>query len=625
MKIIRHLVLASALSVSPQLTADTPAAAKFPDGNKHGHKAAGTTPAINHHGKSSVGSPGGDDYDRLTGSGDVKRTLLGYDTLMTGSDPGIPIDLSGYALPADAAPPRHIFAGRLTLSGEASGGGFAEHVDTWNYTDAEDHTRKHLPEFDFQFVQTGSHIFPLERGAIPSAHPNWEYVLTPGRVWQENGDHGYSRAAIPFALLQRNANCVHNGVLSFLFKGDGAVSKVAYQISSETCLYFKADWWGLLSANYTPQSIAERQRLIRDFHAELAARLPVKPLSALASDYPGTDYTAFAAPNSTDPSHISTAGFVIDGTHYRGDCVTRNGNYPYCDSLLVPSYSAAKSLFAGVALMRLEQQYPGVRDSIVGNYVSACADNGNWSDVTLNNLLDMATGNYASDTYMEDEDAGHTDGLFLPDSHADKINYSCGQYARKAAPGSQWAYHTSDTYIAGTLMNAYLRKQRGTSADIFADTIVEDLWKPIGVGATGRYTRRTYDGAAQPFAGWGLIWLPDDIAKIARFVGIDYGKIAGRQMLDSAELDAALQRAASDTGTVPLPNYRYNNGFWAHNVAGKLSGCSGDQWIPFLSGYGGITVVLLPNDSVYYYFSDNDTYYWLEAAQAAHSIRSLCQ
>nr|WP_010133426.1 hypothetical protein [Microbulbifer agarilyticus] len=579
-------------------------------------------------GSSSGGSSGGsndDYYDELTGSGSVTRSDLSYATLTAGSDPGSRVDLSAYAVPQDAAHPEHAFAGTLTLSGEATGGSFSEVVDTYNYTGFADNTRKHLPEFAFQFIQTGSHIFPLERGSIASSHPDWEYVLTPGRVWQENSDNGYSRAALPFALQQRNANCMHNGVMTFLFKDDGSVSKVAYQISSETCLYFKADWWGLLDASYTPESIANQSQLIQDYQAEIDGRMPTKPLSALATDYPGTDPSAFTAPNSTDASHISTAGFIYAGVHYRGDCVTRNGNYPYCDSLVVPSYSSAKSFFAGVAMMRLEQLYPGVRNTSVATHVPACSSNGNWSDVTLNNLLDMATGNYDSASYMVDEGAAHTDGLFLADSHSSKISYSCSQYLRKATPGSQWVYHTSDTYIAGTHMNDYLQNQQGSSADIFADTIVADLWEPIGVGPTGLYTRRTYDSVAQPFAGWGLMWLPDDVAKIASFVGIEDGKIAGQAMLDSTQLDSALQRNTADTGTVPLSNYRYNNGFWAHNVAGNLSGCSGAQWIPFLSGFGGITIVLLPNDSVYYYFSDNDTYYWLEAVQEAHQIQSACQ
>lgn len=94
-------------------------------------------------------------------------------------------------------------------------------------------------------------------------------------------------------------------------------------------------------------------------------------------------------------------------------------------------------------------------------------------------------------------------------------------------------------------------------------------------------------------------------------------------MLDSTQLNAAMQRTPADRGTVPLADYYYNNGFWAHNAQTGL-GCSNATWIPFMSGFGGITVLLLPNDTVYYYFSDNDTYLWMEAAQESAKIRSLC-
>lgn len=366
-----------------------------------------------------------------------------------------------------------------------------------------DNPRKHLPPFDFEFIQTGSHIFPLQRGSISSTHANWEYALSPGRVWNENGDGGYTRAAIPFALQHRNANCVHNGVLSFLFKNDGSVSKVAYQIASETCLYFKVDLWGLLPATYNQYLIANAAALKTAYQAEVANRLPVRSLSSIGTYYPGVDAAKLAAPNGTDASHISLVGFVVDGYHYVGGCTTRYGTYPYCEALVVSSYSAAKSAFAGVAMMRLEKKYPGARNAFVSNWVSNCASNGNWNDVTLNNVLDMATGNYG-----------------------------------------------------------------------FAMTI-------------------------------------------------DDGAIGGVAQLDTAQLNAALQKTASDRGVAPLTDYYYNNGFWALNARTNL-GCSNAAWIPFMSGFGGITVLLLPNDTVYYYFSDNDTYLWMEAAQESAKIRTLC-
>jgi hypothetical protein len=568
------------------------------------------------------GGGDGDDFDPLPGNGNVARSQLGFATLMNGADPGALLDFAHYTLPAGAAMPGNHFEGRLTLSGEAGGGGFTEHVDSFRYTGSQDSPLKHLPEFDFELVQTGSHIFPVRRDSVPGSHPHWEYVLSPGRVWDEAGDNGYSRVALPFALQQKNANCMHNGVLTFVFKDDGSVSKVAYQIASETCLYFKADLWGLLAADYAPSAVADAAALAADYRAEVAGRMPARPLSALAQDYPGTDPAKFAAPNGKDPQHVSLVGFVIDGVHYTGACTTRRGAHPYCESLVVPSYSAAKSAFAGLAMMRLEAVHPGTFGQIIGDHVPACAANGNWGDVTFGNALDMATGNYALTGYMSDEGATHTNGLFLTETHAAKIDYSCTNYTRKAAPGSRWVYHSSDTYILGTAMNARLKALEGANADIYADTVLGDVLLPLGVGRNADFTRRTYDAVRQPFTGWGLMWTRDDVAKIAGFLA------AGSQsqtVLHQGQLDAALQRNPADRGLAPLAGYRYNNGFWAHDVGGRMPGCSGELWIPFMSGYGGITVLVLPNGSAYYYFSDDDTYLWMDAAQAAHGIRSLCQ
>src|SRR3546814_19809552 len=83
-------------------------------------------------------------------------------------------------------------------------------------------------------------------------------------------------------------------------------------------------------------------------------------------------------------------------------------------------------------MMRLEATHPGTFDQVIGDHVPACAANGNWGDVTFGNALDMATGNYALAGYMSDEGATHTNGLFLTETHAEKIDYSCSNYSRKA-------------------------------------------------------------------------------------------------------------------------------------------------------------------------------------------------
>ena len=75
--------------------------------------------------------------------------------------------------------------------------------------------------------------------------------------------------------------------------------------------------------------------------------------------------------------------------------------------------------------MALEKRYPGARGAKVSSLVPECPD-ATWGDVTLEHAADMATGNYALNGYMADEDASHTNDLFLPTDHASKIEYFDG-------------------------------------------------------------------------------------------------------------------------------------------------------------------------------------------------------
>src|SRR3546814_20422664 len=92
------------------------------------------------------------------------------------------------------------------------------------------------------------------------------------------------------------------------------------------------------------------------------------------------------------------------------------------------------------------------------------------------------------------------------------------------------------------------------------------------------------------------MWTRDDVAKIGGFLATGSQSQA---VVHQGQLDAALQRDPADRGLAPLDGYRYNNGFWAHDVGGRMPGCSGALWIPFMSGYGGITVLILPNGRAY--------------------------
>lgn len=67
----------------------------------------------------------------------------------------------------------------------------------------------------------------------------------------------------------------------------------------------------------------------------------------------------------------------------------------------------------------------------------------------------------------------------------------------------------------------------------------------------------------------------------------------------------------------------YDNGFWIWNAQQAFS-CDNALSIPYMSGYGGIVVSLLPNNMIYYAFSDSNDYGQVNTALELHKIRSMC-
>ena len=173
--------------------------------------------------------------------------------------------------------------------------------------------------------------------------------------------------------------------------------------------------------------------------------------------------------------------------------------------------------------------------------------------------------------------------------------------------------------MLGTAINAYLAEHAGPGADLLEDVLLP-WWQPLNLSPTSQVSRRSYDDAAQPFTGYGLTLTIDDVARLASFAN---GPQI-RKQVDTGLLDAALQRDAADRG---LPaaggNFLYNNGFWAY-PGYTSANCPVPLNLPFMLGYGGINVVLLPNDTVYYYFSDGGRFGWLAAAREADRIKPFC-
>jgi hypothetical protein len=544
------------------------------------------------------------------------RSLLTYKMLVDGFDSTLPVDESALTPPKNAVPAAHTFEGRLELLGEK------EHEQMQILRGELGREFAHLPEFNFEFVQSAGYLIPVQRGLIIADHPSWNLILEPGFVWQEPSDNGFSRASLPFALVVKGSNAAFNGTLTFLFDNQ-RVSKVWYQVTQETTTYTRVNLCGLLDAEYHPGPVDGAEQIRADFHTELAARVPVKSLQSLAEDYPGVEISAFGS--GVTPEHITWYGVVVNGVNYLGACQTRFGIYPYCEHMRATSYSTAKSAFVSVVMMRLAQKYdPAVGGMLIKDFVSEhTVSPGDWEQVTFNHAIDMSTGNYYSLGFMDDDTSEKMGEFFGAQPYAERIQ-AAFDVPHKVDPGTRWVYRTSDTFILTRALHNYLQTKQGQEADIF-QFLVDEVYRPLGLGPGAFTSMRTADDnwRGQAEGGYGLWWIPDDIAKIAMLLNNNQGTINGEQILHPELLAATLQRDPNDRGVKIDSRSNYNNAFWASHYT-KADSFDCDFWVTEMQGVSGNVVALFPNGVTYYYFSDNQEFTWNAALHEVDKILPLC-
>jgi hypothetical protein len=477
-----------------------------------------------------------------------------------------------------------------------------------------------FPAIEIEIVSDGETVIPAIQTPQYSSHPYWEVILQAGQQWQDKDHPDWNRVSLPFALKQKNQNCVHNGMMSFAYQPDGGISRIAWQISSETCLYLKVNLWGTLRATFQPTTLPQKDQIINAHRQAIAARLPVKPIADLASDYPAITLAGLT-PNGGDD--ISVHGFVTDGVHYRSGCMTRHGPYPFCDQMVLPSYSLAKSIVAGLSYLMLIQQRPGFEHLTVPELVPECRlSDKRWEDVTMSHLVNMTTGNYKNLKHHDDESSpGIEARFFSPDSHAEKVRFSCEAWPRSAAPGSTAVYHSTDIYLLGAAMSEFIRREGELAGDIYTDHLYPLILEPLNLSPLLSWTERTRDEIAQPFTSHGLVMTANDVVRIAESINSSYHR---NSLINQKGFEQAMFRDTNKQIRV-FAGLRsaYKHGFWGFNVTEALN-CEEDTWVSFMSGFGGISVVMMPNDTVYYYFSDNNTFGFIDAVIESNKIRNIC-
>lgn len=531
-----------------------------------------------------------------------------------------PLSTREFTPPESGKMPLTGFTGILSLVAGTGQSNIEILTDTYSIGSNQELKLTELPPFSFEFVTDGTDVIPLVQTPRRSSHPYWEIVLSPGSAWSEPGDGNWSRAALPFTLKEKNQNCLHNGLMTFFYQGDGSISRVKWQVSSETCLYLKVNLWGTLQATYLPRTIPNSAEVVAAYRMEVSRRLPVRPLSDLTSDYPGLELAAIQPPGLDD---VSVYGLVLDGVNYRSDCPTRYGPYPFCDVLSLPSYSLAKSLVGDIAYQLLLSQWPEFATIPVPDLIPECrTSDGRWDDVTPAHLLNMTTGNYDSTISNADEEGAKMDTFFLAQNHDGKVRFSCEAWPRKSAPGVQWVYHTTDTYLLGVAMNTFLRQKLGPNVDFYRDLLYPLVYGPLGLSPAMQWTQRTYDNAAQPFTGYGLVFHADDAIRFAH--ALNSNQPGGESQSQVVSGGLGLPSSFLENTMPGAKGIAYKDGFWGANASPWIA-CANPTWIPFMVGYGGITVAILPNGSIYYYFTDSGRFGFREAVVEANKALNYCK
>ena len=554
-----------------------------------------------------------------------QRTELTADALLNGTNlPDQMIHNDWFMPVGEAGPALHTFSGTLVIPETEMLWFDGEFLEADWYPEGTHGDV--FPAVDVGFISHGDYLVPVDAGIIKGTDEAsaWDLIVSPGRVWSEPSDDGFSRGSFPFVLAYRSWGEAHNGLATFVFDGE-TISGVQFQIVQETAPDSAFSAFGKLDVDYLPHPIDSEQAVIADFDYDRETRLPVKPFAELENGLSLNALLTFGAPTNLP---FSAGGIIIDGVMYLQSCKTLYGDFPYCEEMRHSVFSVTKSLGGLVGMLYLAETYGDqVFDLKIKDYVDVTADHEGWEDVTFADALNMATGigDHAPDRNSAEIDANDYDGdlwtsFAYADSASEKLHAAFSVPTYNWGPGEVFRYSGIDTYVLSAAMDSFVKSHEGPDANIW-DSVTRDVLRPIGVMTLPMTHTLELDGArGVPLMLSGAYPNVQDVAKMTQLLHND-GRFGGQQLLSKAKLDEALYRT----------NVRglYVNGPWGGTYHMSLwndvvlhSGCVFD--VSSMLGYGGNLVVLLPNDVTIFRFTDISVNSHRNLIRAASEIRSLC-
>ncbi|NBU24741.1 MAG: hypothetical protein EBS39_03805 [Gammaproteobacteria bacterium] len=480
-----------------------------------------------------------------------------------------------------------------------------------------------FPALSLQLFSDGGRLVPVQRGTMLGETPvatargarsYWTVIPQFGRVWREPGDGDWSRAALPLMLVNDTENHAHQGVVTFLYRG-GEVTALRLQFTQQTAPYLLHQHfvlWGRATAGFTAGGLPDLEAQRAAARRELAGRLPAKPWSELAKQFPAGTLDGFGGP--LRPKWQVLNALVYRGTLYHQDSSTPYGPYPYPLEMRFGVRSVMKSVAAPLALLRLAETYgPYVLDLRIGDHVPGLHPK--WSRVRFIDAADMSTGfgGFGSlKTRPNDPFSGYLEGEY-------DAWYTAGSTAAKLAlinrhlkpypwePGTVMRYRDQDFFLLGLAIDGFLKSVRGPQADLW-QMLGDEVFKPIGIHHAPAVRTLEAGGAR------GVVWANagyyptlDDLAKIALLLQSG-GAHDGQQLLHrglTADLLAARGAfdirtdrsrdtgdAAAGAGTASGDEH-YHMGYWFPRHVGSASGKA--FLLPSMQGSGDNRVTIYPN------------------------------
>ncbi|MEM7207520.1 MAG: ABC transporter permease subunit [Pseudomonadota bacterium] len=499
---------------------------------------------------------------------------------------------------------------------------------------SESHYPWQFPGFRLRFSSDGEYLIPHQRGLLGDATRNrWKVIPGPGRIWSEEADRGWSRAAFPFTLVHAHGNGARNGVAAFVYR-EKKISNLRVQIAQESAPGVRIDVWGQADVFYLPRSRnADDQEIIHAFQNERENRFNPGAWDALNAD----SHVLATFDGRIKLDKIAQSALLIDDTLYVRTCRTRLGPYPFCDEMRHSVYSVSKSLGALIAMLWLAQEYgETVFDEKVVDYLPLNARHNGWRDVTFSDALNMATGIgdlvpfNVRDEYIEVDGTRLARQIFNAEKIADKL-WLMGEFGNYPwKPGDVFRYRTSDTMLLAAAMDAFLKSREGKNARLW-DRLNESVFEPLGLPSIPVLETFEPDSRfAIPRLGDGMLLSAHEAAKLAQLIQ-NHGEHNGRQLLHRERTMRALSQRPDD-GLPTGAHYaeggeaRYHMSLWRAPHKSQ-DGCR--KVVPYMSGYGGNSILLLPNNTIALRFADGgyndaDTWDHWDMRNAADAIKPFC-